>query len=325
MEVWDTFNQYRERTGNTHIRGEEMEEGIFHEVVHVWIMNDEGQLLIQKRQAWKTGWPNMWDCAAAGSVLTGETSEMAAVRETKEELGIDINIMQAEVLFTVKFLQGFDDNYLFRQNVKIEDLKLQYEEVADAKWATIQEIREMVKRGEFIAYHILDDVFEMIESNISLVKAKLTDAQELHELQKQVFLPLYKKYEDHETTPALQSFERFQERLQQGNFYKIIVNGHLAGSVHVYKKSSQIMRLHMINILERFQGKGLAQKVMKRLEMIYPEVSSWELDTILQGEKNCYLYEKMGYVRTGEQKKINENMTIVSYEKFSGLSQLQPL
>lgn len=325
MEVWDTFNQYREKAGKTHIRGEEMEEGVFHEVIHVWIMNDEGQLLIQKRQAWKTGWPNMWDCAAAGSVLTGETSEMAAVRETKEELGIDINMKQAEVLFTVKFLQGFDDNYLIKQNVEIEHLKLQYEEVADAKWATIQEIREMVKRGEFIAYHILDDVFDIIASKISLRKATIEDAQELYEIQKQVFLPLYKKYEDHQTTPALQSFERFQERLHQGIFYKIVVNGDLAGSVHVYKKSSQIMRLHMINILESFQGKGVAQKVMTRLEMIYPEVTSWELDTILQEEKNCYLYEKMGYVRTGEQKKINDNMTIVSYEKHSGISQLQPL
>ncbi|WP_445678177.1 GNAT family N-acetyltransferase [Psychrobacillus sp. FSL W7-1493] len=325
MEVWDTFNHYREKTGKTHIRGEEMEEGVFHEVVHVWIMNDEGQLLIQKRQAWKTGWPNMWDCAAAGSVLTGETSEMAAVRETKEELGIDINMEQAEVLFTVKFLRGFDDNYLIKQNVEKEDLKLQYEEVADAKWATIQEIKEMVKRGEFIAYHILDNVFDIIASKISLRKATIEDAQVLYEIQKQVFLPLYKKYEDHQTTPVLQTFERFQERLHQGIFYKIIVEDELAGSVHVYKKSSQTMRLHMINILESFQGKGLAQQVMTRLEMIYPEVTSWELDTILQEEKNCYLYEKMGYVRTGEQKKINDNMTIISYEKHIGLSQLQPL
>ena len=325
MEVWDMLNNFRERTGMTHIRGVEIEEGTFHEVVHVWIMNDENQLLIQKRQPWKKGWPNMWDCAAAGSVLSGETTEIAAVRETKEELGIDIELEQADILFTVKFPRGFDDNYLIRKNVKIEDLMLQYEEVADAKWATIEEIREMVNRGEFIAYHILENVFEIIESKISLRKAKMEDAEELYELQKQVFLPLYTKYEDHQTTPALQSFERFNERLLQGTFYKILEAGKLAGSVHVYKTAPNIMRLHMINILDSYQGRGLAQNVMKRLEMIYPEINSWELDTILQEERNCYLYEKMGYVRNGKQKVLNEKMTIISYEKHVGLAQLQSL
>lgn len=48
----------------------------------------------------------------------------------------------------------------------------------------------------------------------------------------------------------------------------------------------------MINILESFQGKGLAQQVMTRLEMIYPEVTSWELDTILQEEKTAIYMKK---------------------------------
>ena len=39
------------------------------------------------------------------------------------------------------------------------------------------------------------------------------------------------------------------------------------------------------------------------------------LDTILQEAGNCYLYEKMGYHRTGHQAIIQENMTIVDYEK----------
>ncbi len=321
MEIWDVVNEFREKTEKTHIRGEELQEGSFHEIVHVWIMNEEGKLLIQQRQPWKIGWPNMWDCAAAGSALCGETPEIAAVRETKEELGIDLDIESAEVLFTVGSPKGFDDNFLVKQNV--EKWELQYEEVAAARWATIEEIREMVHSGEFIPYHILENVFEIIASEISLQKAYPSDAQSLYNLQKQVFKQMYEKYQDHDTTPFNQTFERFKERLNQGTFYKITIAQELVGSVHVYKKSAGVMRLHMINILEGYQGRGIAQTVIKRLEMLYPEARSWELDTILQEQKNCYLYEKMGYKQTGESKRINDKMTIVSYEKKEGFHHLK--
>ena len=322
MEIWDIYNEKREKTEKTHTRGNDLEEGDYHQVVHVWIVNDEGKLLIQQRQPWKKGWPNMWDCAAAGSVLSGETSEIAAVRETKEELGIDIQMDNAEVLFTVKFSRGFDDNWLIKQNIDIRDLNLQYEEVADAKWATIEEIRALVQSGEFIAYHILDTVFDCIQSNISLIKATIQDAELLHAIQKEVFMPLYEKYEDNETSPIFQTLERFKERLQIGDFFKIYSGNILVGSVHVYRKSSGVMRLHMINILGDFQGKGIAQRVMNRLESMYPEAKCWELDTILQEKRNCYLYEKMGYVQTSDTKKINEKMTLVRYVKKENLNYL---
>lgn len=322
MEVWDIFNEYREKTGKTHIRGEDLQEGDFHQVIHVWIMNEDGQLLIQRRQPWKIGWANMWDCSAAGSALAGETSEMAAIREVKEELGIYLEMSSSEILFTIKFQRGFDDHYLVVQNLDIEDLSLQYEEVADAKWVTKEEIRELVRNGEFIPYHMLDTLFTMIQSKISLRKATAEDAEELFELQRKVFTTLYVKYEDHKTTPVNQTFERFEERLKTGDLFKITLENSLVGSVHVYPKSPGVMQLHMINILDEFQGKGIAQQVMMRIESLYPEAKSWELDTILEEKRNCYLYEKMGYVKTGDKWKVNDKMTLVHYVKTAGLNHM---
>ncbi|WP_391117365.1 GNAT family N-acetyltransferase [Psychrobacillus sp. L3] len=313
------------KTGKTHIRGDDMQEGDFHPVVHIWIMNEEGQFLIQQRQPWKKGWANMWDCAAAGAAITGETSEMAAIRETKEELGLNLGMENAEILFTVKFSRGFDDHWLVKQNVDINDLSLQYEEVADAKWATMDEIRELVKSGEFIQYETLEPLFELIQSRISLKKAAQQDTEALFELQKKVFTPLYEKYEDHETSPVFQTLERFKERLNTGDFYKIMYANSLVGSVHVYAKSSGVMRLHMINILEDYQGKGIAQQVIARLESMYPEAVKWELDTILEEERNCYLYEKMGYIRTKDRWKINDKMTLVHYVKIANLNHMKAL
>lgn len=187
IEQWDILNEFREKTGKTWIRGDEMMEGDFHQVVHIWIMNEKGEFLIQQRQPWKIGWPNMWDCAAAGSVLVGETSEIGAMRETKEELGIELQMDHAEVVFTVKFSRGFDDHWLVKQEIDLEQLNLQYEEVADAKWATMDEILELVESRDFIPYHILEPLFQISRSSISLRKASLLDAEELFAMQKRFF------------------------------------------------------------------------------------------------------------------------------------------
>ena len=42
-----------------------------------------------------------------------------------------------------------------------------------------------------------------------------------------------------------------------------------------------------------------------------PQAISWELATILEEERNCYLYKKMGYIQTAEKRKINESTTLV--------------
>ncbi len=62
------------------------------------------------------------------------------------------------------------------------------------------------------------------------------------------------------------------------------------------------------------RNKGLAQKAFEEVEKIHGH-DNWKLDTILQEEGNCYLYEKLGYKRTGLVENINDKMNIVYYEK----------
>lgn len=51
------------------------------------------------------------------------------------------------------------------------------------------------------------------------------------------------------------------------------------------------------------------------IEDIYNDATAWALDTIMQEQGNFYLYEKLGYKRTGEAKVVNDKMTIIFYEK----------
>jgi hypothetical protein len=66
--------------------------------------------------------------------------------------------------------------------------------------------------------------------------------------------------------------------------------------------------------MNQHRNNGYAQKAMKLDEEIHGN-SNWALDTILQEEGNCYLYEKMGYQKTKKSEKINDRMTLVFNRK----------
>jgi 16S rRNA (adenine1518-N6/adenine1519-N6)-dimethyltransferase len=58
-----------------------------HRGVHVFVVNDAGELLLQRRAQTTRDYPGHWDASAGGQVAAGETYEQAAVRELDEELG----------------------------------------------------------------------------------------------------------------------------------------------------------------------------------------------------------------------------------------------
>ena len=325
MELWDVYDKYRHKTGRVHQRGIPMDEGDYHLVIHVWIVNSKGEFLIQRRQPWKKGWGGMWDCATAGSAIKSDSSIDAVIRESKEEIGVDIDGENLERLFTVDFKRGFDDIWIVKQDIDIKDLILQQEEVADARWATLDEIKEMIKNGEFIAYSYIDRLYNMVESKISIKKATNEESVELLALQRKVFMPLYEKYRDHDTSPATESMERFLRRFDLGDYYKILFEDEVVGSVFVYEISPGLMKLSTINILEEYQGKGISQEVIIRLEGMYPQAYRWELETILTEPKNCYLYEKVGYKQFGEKKIINDRLTLVKYFKEDNLNKIDSI
>lgn len=322
MEYFDLYDCYRTKKNIIHKRGEIITEGNFHVVIHLWIINSEGKFLIQRRQPWKKGWPNMWDCAAAGAAQTGDDSISAVIRETKEEIGYIINPRELEPLFSIKFPVGFDDIWLLKKDINLQELHLQEEEVAEVRWASREEIIQMMMEGKFIKYDYLYELFRILDTNISLFKAEESDGTELYEIQKRAFMALYKKYEDHETSPVVQSFEAFMTRFSKGEYYKIFYKEELVGGVFVFKVNPNTMRLHIINILEAYQGKGIGQEVMKRLEGIYIEVDKWELDTILEEKRNCHVYERVGYEKTKEVEKINDKLTLIKYIKKDGLNKV---
>ena len=153
---------------------------------------------------------------------------------------------------------------------------------------------------------------------VTLSRANMDDVEELHAMQVRAFKELLEKYQDFDTNPGNESVEKVGARLQQDFtfFYYICIGQQKVGAVRVVdqKESRKNQRTTPIFILPEFQGKGIAQEAIRLCEEAHGS-ENWELDTILEESRNCYLYEKMGYRRTGRTEVINERLTLVFYEK----------
>ena len=150
-----------------------------------------------------------------------------------------------------------------------------------------------------------------------LVRANVSDCEKIWSMQIEAFADLLAKYQDYETSPGNESIEHIQAKLldEFTFFYFIYHEDEIAGAVRVVdRKDGDRKRIAPIFIMKKFRNRGLAQKAFEEIERIHG-INHWMLDTILQEEGNCYLYEKLGYKRTGIIEHINERMDIVYYEK----------
>lgn len=152
MELVDLYDENRLPLGRTAERGGPMTPGEYRMVVHVCVFDRRGRLLIQQRARSKFLFPNLWDVSVGGGVDAGETSRQGAEREFREELGVPLDLGGLRPSVTVNFDGGFDDFYILTKDLDLEDLTLQKEEVLAVRWASLEEILDMLDRGTFIPY-----------------------------------------------------------------------------------------------------------------------------------------------------------------------------
>ena len=168
MELWDLYTANRELAGRTHVRGEKIPEGCFHLVVHVWIKNSKGQYLISQRSANRPTFPLMWE-TVGGSVVAGEDSLTGAIREAKEEVGIDLLPESGRMLFTKvrsiidgKAYSDIMDVWLFQYDGEVLLSQATTDEVAQSRWMYPNTIRELLHSGKLVEN--LSYFFEEIET-----------------------------------------------------------------------------------------------------------------------------------------------------------------
>ncbi|MGE7952008.1 NUDIX hydrolase [Lysinibacillus xylanilyticus] len=143
MEVWDVYDKNRSKTNKSHVRGAKLADGDYHIVVHVWIRNNKGEILLTKRHKDKS-FPNLWECPG-GSILAGESSLDGVIREVKEEIGINLSRSNGKMIKSERrdAYNDFYDVWLFDQSFEIPETVLQEDEVSDIKWVTKSELENM--------------------------------------------------------------------------------------------------------------------------------------------------------------------------------------
>lgn len=145
MELWDVYDENRNPSGKTHVRGVPLGPGEYHVVADVWTVNENSEILLTRRHPDKP-YGLLWECTG-GSVQTGETSVEGAIRELSEEVGIRASKEELHLIHTICLKERFVDTYITRQNVKAEELRLQTEEVVEAKFVSFDELMEMWQQG----------------------------------------------------------------------------------------------------------------------------------------------------------------------------------
>lgn len=149
MELRDLYNSKRILTGETIEKGQDVPSGRYYITVVVFIENSKGEFLLQKRALRKDG---RW-ATTGGHPVSGESSLEGIVTEIQEELGQTVNQNELTLFKTIMTEDDFVDLYYMNKDIDINDVVLQEEEVEDAKWATKEEIEQLIEEDKFSKSH----------------------------------------------------------------------------------------------------------------------------------------------------------------------------
>lgn len=184
MELFDILNEDGSRSGLVRERGVAHREGSLHPTVHTWIVRDKEKgkydVLLQKRSANKDSYPGCYDISSAGHVDAGDDYLESAVRELKEELGLNVARAELEEAGRLRSQKEavfhgrpFRDNelsqiYVYRKPVEIQALSLQEAEVEDVVWMDYEECLKMIM-DRSVPNCILEDEFRLLGEYLGLL------------------------------------------------------------------------------------------------------------------------------------------------------------
>jgi len=130
------------------------QKGYYHNTAHIWFYTKSGNILLAQRAASKTIYPLLWDVSVAGHIDAGETIKGAAIRETKEEIGLNILENDLQLIGVFECFQTYDngiiDNefhhtFIIELKVELAQLVLQREEVEALKLVSINDFHYLIE------------------------------------------------------------------------------------------------------------------------------------------------------------------------------------
>ncbi|MBU6409897.1 MAG: NUDIX domain-containing protein [Verrucomicrobia bacterium] len=154
-EIFDVVND-RDEVVDRKPRSEVHARGLPHRAVHVLVFNGRGDVFLQKRSLSKDRQPGLWDSSCSGHVDAGETYEVAALRELREELGLDVGLDKGktpEKLFKLNACPETDAEFVEVYRLNAEGpFRLHPHEIETGGWFAPEVVgRWMARRPEEFA------------------------------------------------------------------------------------------------------------------------------------------------------------------------------
>lgn len=180
MALIDVLDEDGNFTGDAKTKREIHKQRLWHKAAHVWIYNSKGEILLQLRAKDKDCFPGLWDISVAGHTDSGETPIESAVREVKEEIGLDITPKQLEFGGIRKFSQAIDGTnwyeneigyiYFYKFDGNVNDLSMPDGEVEKVDFIPIdrfdKDVNDVELRKKFVPYQPLGEYYNWVVEKI---------------------------------------------------------------------------------------------------------------------------------------------------------------
>lgn len=149
---------------------------------------------------------------------------------------------------------------------------------------------------------------------IQFAIAEMKDAEVLREISLGAFYDDLKKYGV--LPPGINSIEWHTSKIENGMYYKILVDSVIAGGINLFDLGERHFCLGAIFISPEYQRQGIGSKAIEFIEKKYDWVKRWTLDTPYLNTINHRFYEKHGYRKIDEiQPQKDVEFYLYIYEK----------
>ena len=143
MEWMDIYDENRNLTGKTRVRGTPLLPGEYVMVVCVWVYDGRGNLLLTRRAPEKS-FPGTWE-NSGGAAQAGEDSLTAICRELWEETGIRAEASEFEFLATTCENGHIYDHYCLLKEIPLEQIRLLPGETDAVRWADFETVHRLIR------------------------------------------------------------------------------------------------------------------------------------------------------------------------------------
>ena len=145
------------------------DKSLLHPVVHLHVLNNKGDVYLQKRPMFKDTQPGKWDTAVGGHVALNETIEQALLRETKEEIGITPT--NANTFAQYVWKSDVESELVFSfVTIYNEQLFPDINEVDEGKFWTVSDINHNLGKNIFTPN--FEHEYQMLQKNLFTKNSK---------------------------------------------------------------------------------------------------------------------------------------------------------